>query len=212
MWPDSDETKELISRARSGDQAAASDLLERHREALRRLVGMRLDRAIQNRVDSSDVRARRADRGPPQVARLFAGSRAAVSSLAAADRSRPTNRRSSPASGYRPPERGSGTIAPDSIVCRSVRHGSGRALAGPAQLTPAAALLRQELALRFRAAIERLDEPDREIIEMRHGEQLSNQEVAQALGLSEPAAGMRYLRTVRRLRALLEEVPSTAGG
>ncbi|HEX5443764.1 MAG TPA: sigma factor-like helix-turn-helix DNA-binding protein, partial [Pirellulales bacterium] len=43
---------------------------------------------------------------------------------------------------------------------------------------------------------------------LRHFEQLSNQETAQALGLSEPAAGMRYLRAVRRLRALLNETSS----
>jgi RNA polymerase sigma-70 factor, ECF subfamily len=50
-----------------------------------------------------------------------------------------------------------------------------------------------------------LDETDREVILMRHVEQLSNQEVAQSLGLSEPAAGMRYLRAIRRLRPLLDE-------
>jgi len=46
------------------------------------------------------------------------------------------------------------------------------------------------------------------VILLRHFEQLSNQETAQVLGLSEPAAGMRYLRAVRRLRAMLNEAPS----
>ncbi len=46
---------------------------------------------------------------------------------------------------------------------------------------------------------------------MRHFEHLSNQEIAQALGLSEAAAGMRYLRAMRRLRALLQEAPSERG-
>ena len=40
---------------------------------------------------------------------------------------------------------------------------------------------------------------------MRHFEQLTNSEVAQSLGLSEPAAGMRYLRAMRRLRTLLAD-------
>jgi RNA polymerase sigma-70 factor (ECF subfamily) len=48
-----------------------------------------------------------------------------------------------------------------------------------------------------------LEEDDREVILMRHAEQLSNQEVATALGLTEATASMRYLRAVRRLRALL---------
>jgi RNA polymerase sigma-70 factor (ECF subfamily) len=48
-----------------------------------------------------------------------------------------------------------------------------------------------------------MDEGDREIIMMRHFEHLGNSEVAEALGLSAPAAGMRYLRAIRRLRELL---------
>jgi RNA polymerase sigma-70 factor (ECF subfamily) len=48
------------------------------------------------------------------------------------------------------------------------------------------------------------------MIIMRHYEQLSNQEIAQALSLSEPAASMRYLRAVRRLRELLAN-PSSPG-
>ena len=48
-----------------------------------------------------------------------------------------------------------------------------------------------------------LADDDREVILMRHHEQLSNQDVAAALELTEAAASMRYLRAVRRLRDLL---------
>jgi len=48
-----------------------------------------------------------------------------------------------------------------------------------------------------------MDEPDREILFMRHFEHLSNSEAANVLGLSEPAAGMRHLRALRRLRQVL---------
>ena len=48
-----------------------------------------------------------------------------------------------------------------------------------------------------------LVETDREILLMRHCEQLGNSEVAELLGLSQPAAGMRYLRALRRLRSVL---------
>ena len=71
------------------------------------------------------------------------------------------------------------------------------------ELTPAAAATQREMAKRVEAAITELGEQDGEIIIMRHYEQLSNQEVALALGLSEPAASMRYLRAVRRLREML---------
>src|SRR5262249_37311483 len=55
MWPDSSETQELLACARDGDAEARNRLLERHREALRRLVGLRLDRALQRRLDASDI-------------------------------------------------------------------------------------------------------------------------------------------------------------
>ena len=71
------------------------------------------------------------------------------------------------------------------------------------ELTPAAATIRRELEQRFLCALQELDEDDRDIIQMRHQEQLTNTEVAAALGLSQPAAGMRYLRAVRRLREVL---------
>jgi RNA polymerase sigma-70 factor (ECF subfamily) len=69
--------------------------------------------------------------------------------------------------------------------------------------TPATAAIRQELKKRFQAVLASLEEDDREIILMRHFEQLSNQEVAAALGLTEAAASMRHLRALRRLRTLL---------
>jgi len=75
-------------------------------------------------------------------------------------------------------------------------------------LTPAAEALREELQHRFRMALDDLDSVDREIILFRHFEQLSNSEAAQALGLSEAAVGMRHLRALRRLRAILGEAPS----
>ena len=72
-----------------------------------------------------------------------------------------------------------------------------------AELTPAASALRKEMEERFVLALEQLEEGDREIIIMRHFEHLGNSEVAEALGLTAPAAGMRYLRSIRRLRELL---------
>jgi RNA polymerase sigma-70 factor (ECF subfamily) len=69
--------------------------------------------------------------------------------------------------------------------------------------TPASAAIQQELERRLHTAIAGLNEDDREVILMRHFENLSNQEVAVELGLTEAAASMRYLRALRRLRAAL---------
>ncbi len=55
MWPDSQETQELLRKAEEGDAAAINNLMDRHRESLRQMVNMRMDRAIAGRVDASDV-------------------------------------------------------------------------------------------------------------------------------------------------------------
>ena len=70
-------------------------------------------------------------------------------------------------------------------------------------LTPAAKAIRHEMTLQTEAALELLPECDREVILMRHHEQLSNGEVAEGLGISVAAASMRYLRALKKLRSLM---------
>ena len=71
------------------------------------------------------------------------------------------------------------------------------------ELPPAAAATWHDLERRFADAVEQLEEADRQIVLLRHFEHLSTAEAAEVLGLSKPAAGMRYLRAMRRLRGLL---------
>ena len=212
MWPDPRDTQQLLNAVRSGDASAHDALWERHRAAVHRLVEMRLDRGIQTRVDVSDVvqeamveAHRRLDgylANAPLPFHLWLRRIAQDRMIDAHRRHRTAGRRSVD---YEQP-----------LPCADFSHQSALDLAGQIrdhrELTPAAALLQRELDLRFRTALVRLDDADREIVEMRNLEGLSNQETAQALGLSEPAAGMRYLRALRRLRALLDEAPSLSRG
>src|ERR1700737_4061121 len=55
MWPSSADTQELLAGAGRGEPEAVDRLLARHREPVRRMIGMRLDPAIARRVDASDV-------------------------------------------------------------------------------------------------------------------------------------------------------------
>ena len=55
MWPDSEETQKLLREAGEGDAQAINQLMDRHRNSLRQMVRMRLDRALAQRVDASDV-------------------------------------------------------------------------------------------------------------------------------------------------------------
>jgi RNA polymerase sigma-70 factor (ECF subfamily) len=68
---------------------------------------------------------------------------------------------------------------------------------------PLARLLRDELCARVQAILGRLATGDREILLLRHLEQLTSPESAEVLGISEEAAKKRYLRAVQRFRRLL---------
>ncbi len=209
MWPQSDQTQQLLDAARDGDVSAAGHLLNRHRDALRRMVEMRLDRRIQQRVDASDIvqevmieanrRLRTYLEDPAMPFHLWLRQMARDRIIDAHRRHR--------ASGKRSVDREQAMVAAKTLD-RSTVELAGQ-LCDP-ELTPAAAATMEELQRRFQIAIESMDDNDREIVLMRHFEQLSNQDVARTLGLTEPAASMRYLRAMRRLRKLLAE-PSDEG-
>jgi RNA polymerase sigma-70 factor (ECF subfamily) len=202
MWPDPSQTQEMLTQACQGEDAAAERLLTAHREPLRRLISLRLDPALAARVDASDVvqevllEAHR--RLPEYLAHpampfhLWLRHIAKDHIIDAHRRHRQAQRRS--LDREQP-------LVPALLADHSSYELAGQ-LVDP-ELTPASAAMRQELQRRLDAAIAELDEDDREIILLRHREQLANQDVAHALGLSEAAASMRYLRAVRRLRAAL---------
>lgn len=204
MWPDSDQTADLLAAAGDGNPGAVNRLLDRHREALRRMVELRMDQALRRRVDASDIvqdvlieaNRRLADYLANPVLPFHLWLR-----HIARDRVIDTHRR----------HRVAGKRSIDREQAQTGAAGLDRSsldliaqLRDP-EMTPAAAATWREMERRFFAALDQLDEHDREVLLMRHFEQLSNQEVATALGLSEPAAGMRYLRAMRRLRTLLAE-------
>lgn len=206
MWPETEKTQELLHGIQQGDPDAMNRLLERHRDAVRRLVQMRLDQRVQRRVDVSDVvqdvfveaNRRLADYvNLPQPMPFHLWLRQITQ-----DRIIDAHRRHR-ASAKRSVDREQHIAVPAGMDRSSIELAAQ--LVDP-ELTPAAAATQHEMAQRVEAAIAKLADQDAEIIVMRHYEHLTNQEIAVALELSEPAASMRYLRAVRRLRELLGEV------
>jgi RNA polymerase sigma-70 factor (ECF subfamily) len=68
--------------------------------------------------------------------------------------------------------------------------------------------IRLEINIRLQDAINAMDPLDREVLALRHFEQLSPSETAQVLGIKEKAAGMRYVRALRRLKEILSTLES----
>jgi len=202
MWPDADKTQELLKSADAGNHDAVNALLERHREAVQRMVRMRLDRGIAARVDASDIvqdvmleasqrLSEYVRNGESMPFHLWLRQLARDRMIDAYRKHRAAQRRS---------------VDREKRLDAQFSDRSSLNLAAQIQdreLTPAAAMVRRELEQRFLLALDDLNEDDRDMIQMRHQEHLSNSEVAQALGLSAAAAGMRYLRALRKLRDVL---------
>jgi RNA polymerase sigma-70 factor (ECF subfamily) len=210
MWPDTTETQELLISAGKGEAAAVDRLLDRHREALRNMIRARMDQKLARRVDASDVvqdvlleasqRLNDYIRDPKLPFGLWLRQMAQDRIIDLHRRHRVARRRSLD----REQQRAAPSADQSSLELAAQ-------LRDP-KLTPAAATLRKELHERFVEAIDRLDDEDREILLMRHFEQLSNSEAAELLGLSQPAAGMRHLRALRRLREILGESAEDESG
>ncbi len=210
IWPNGDQTSVLLTAAKGGDDQAVNRLLEKHRGPVRRLVELRLDRKVQQRVDVSDVvqdvmveASGRLDKYLQEPAMAFHLWLRQI----AWDRIIDTYRRHR-VSAKRNMDREQSMSVPAGQD-QSTLELAGR-LCDPA-LTPSAAATQRELTRSVETAITQLNDQDREVILMRHYEHLSNLEIAEALSLNPPAASMRYLRAVRRLRQLLEVTADQAG-
>lgn len=196
---DSEETRGLLQQARDGDAHALEHLFARHRAYLHRMIELRLDPALRPRVDPSDVvqeahleanrRIRNYLREPPLSFRLWLRQIAYDRLLMLRRRHLGAARRA---------------------VRREVALPDHSSLVLARQLltadaSPLEASVQRELAERVRNALLALAEADREILLLRNYEGLSNQEVAQVLGLTSSNASQRYGRALLRLRQFLVE-------
>jgi RNA polymerase sigma-70 factor (ECF subfamily) len=211
MDSNSAESVRLIRRARSGDAAALDELFARHRGRLRRMVEMRLDRRLQGRIDPSDViqdayvdATRKLDdylRDPRLP--LFLWLR-----LVVGERLMKLHRQHIGAQ-----MRDAGREV--SLYREALPTASSAALA--AQLlgkytSSTQAVVRAERLLRLQEALNALDPIDREILSLRHFEELTRAEAAQALGIEEAAAAKRYVRALKRLKDTLAGMPGGLAG
>jgi RNA polymerase sigma-70 factor (ECF subfamily) len=204
------DTARLLEQARAGDQAALNELFGRNRARLRRMVELRLDRRLQSRIDASDVvqeayvdAVRRLDEYLRQANYpLFLWLRQIVG-----ERLLKLHR-------YH-----LGTRMRDAELEVSIYRGAfpaATSAALAAQLlgkhtSPTQAAVRAERMLRLQEALNSLDPMDREVLTLRHFEDLSLAETARSLEIQEAAAAKRYIRALKRLKATLASMPGGFG-
>jgi len=199
----------LLERAAGGDLDAWGALLAQHAERLRRVASFRLHPQLLGRIDAADAvqetfvaaTQRRAEFFKESGRSLFLWLRWMVEMTLLAlhrhhlDAQMRDPRREQSFGG------GGGGNAADATR-----------LSLAAQLTcgvtgPATAAGREELHARLTEALNRMDATDREVLALRHYEQLTSAEAAEVLGIQERAAAKRYGRALERLRDLLAEMP-----
>jgi RNA polymerase sigma-70 factor (ECF subfamily) len=200
----------LLRRARAGDAGAWGSLLMKHEPRLMRMVAFRLDARLHGRVDAADVvqeafaaaAEHRDDFFRVADLPLFLWLRGVVGNklLEIHRHHLGTKRRDAgrdiPL--YRP--------SPDETSASLAVHLSAHVT------RPSVAAARDEACATLRKALDGMEETDREVLAMRHFEQLTNAEAAQVLGIQERAAAKRYLRALKRLKDILAEMPGGLTG
>jgi RNA polymerase sigma-70 factor (ECF subfamily) len=202
----SGDTDQLLQRVAQGNREELGPLLEQHRQRLRRMVALRLDRRLQGRVDASDViqeafleasvRLPEYLREPSMSfflwLRFLTGQKVmALHRQHLGAQMRDAGREVSLYRGALP-ETSSAALA---------AHLMGH------DTRPSEAAMRAEMKVRLQEALNSMDPLDREVVALRHLEQLSTAETAQVLNITEAAAGKRYIRALKRLKEILLSMP-----
>jgi RNA polymerase sigma-70 factor (ECF subfamily) len=201
MTCDPDASGPLMDRIHAGDRHALGEFFARHRSRLLKMVGLRLDRRLRGRLDPDDVL---------QEAFLDAARR--LGEYAADPRMPPflwlrflTMQRLVALHRLHLGVQGRDAGREVSLFHGSLPAADSRSLA--AQLlgrltTPSRAAIRAETQIRIQEALDAMDPIDREILALRHFEELNNGEAAAVLGIHKAAASNRYVRALRRLKQI----------
>jgi RNA polymerase sigma-70 factor (ECF subfamily) len=208
MPSDTDLSDEVIDRLRGGDDGELAEQFSRFRKRLKRMVEFRMDSRLRGRVDPSDVlqdaylAARKRLKNfldHPEVS-LFVWLRSVtIQRLIDTHRRHLITKRRDVAREVRFEAVGLNASTSASMAEWLVGH-----LTSPSQLVQRAELLEQ-----LKQTLDGMEPIDREILVLRHFEELTNSEIAEVLQISPAAASNRYVRALTRLHTRLAEVPGS---
>lgn len=200
------EEQELIQRVVDGDENALAELFSQHHDRLWRMVNFRMDPRLHGRVDADDVLqeawlsvVQRIDHFLSDASRsIFVWFRLITSqTLIDIHRRHLGTQKRNAAMEFSINRGWSAESTSFSLSFHLLGH-----LTSPTQ-----AALREELSQQLRTALSSMQEIDREVLALRHFEQLSNRESALILGISDQAASDRYMRALGRLKGVLNALP-----
>lgn len=204
MGSSHDDTGELLERAGRGEPDAVDRLLERYRQRLQQMVAVRMDRRLASRIDASDVvqeaLAEAANRLLDYLRRRPLPFYLWLRQIAW-QRLADLSRRHLAAERRAVGREAFSQVQLSDASAMQLAHGmiwSGT--------SPSGRLRREEQKRLVRAALARLEPADREVLVLRHLEQLSTSEVAAVLKIAEPTVRYRHRRALERLADSLAEI------
>jgi RNA polymerase sigma-70 factor, ECF subfamily len=202
MRADPSDIEDLVKRAASGDPGSWAELMKRYRSRLRRMVSFRLDPRLQGRLDPSDVvqdvcleawqHLGSYEKQPD--APFFLWLRAVAGHKLADLHRHHITARMRDARREVSLDHGSLRVATSAALAAQLLGHSTR---------PSEAAVRAERKVQLQTALDAMDPIDREVLALRHFEQLTVSETARVLDIKVKAAGMRYVRALRRLKEIL---------
>jgi RNA polymerase sigma-70 factor (ECF subfamily) len=209
MADSANESAGLLDRLKSGDDQALATLFAGHRDRLLRLVEFRLDARLRGRVEAEDVlqeayldAAKRMHHFAEDTSTsFFIWLRMVVTQTLINVHRRHL--------GAQMRDVGREIVTRGAPFSRATSFSLAAGLLGRFT-SPTLAARRAEMVERIRAALEDMDPIDREVLALRHFEELTNSEVAEELGIQPKAASIRYVRALRRLKDLLGGIPGFA--
>jgi RNA polymerase sigma-70 factor, ECF subfamily len=202
-------TEELERRLRTGNAEALAELLSRERERLWRIVHFRLAEPLRGRLGPEDVLQEvfvAASQRLPHYAKSPATSPFIWLRMIVNQTLVDLHRQHLGAQ-MRDAAR---EVSLDNVPYAQATSASVAIQLVGAFTSPSSAAARADALSLVQAAIEQMDPIDREVLALRHFEELSNSEVAETLGIEQKAASIRYIRALRRLKEILAEVPDLA--
>lgn len=211
MMSVAEQSATLIERVRSGDGAALGELFTLYRDRLWGMLYVRLDRRLASRLSPDDVLqeafldvARRIDEhlANPEVPFYVWLRFLTLQRMQMLQRAHLGAKKRNPARQV--------SLQGDGAVPASSESMAGQLVSR--MTSPSQAAIRRELQDKLRAALDEMDPLDREVLALRHFEELGNNEVAEVLGISKEAASKRHMRALRRLKGMLSEVSGTSSG
>jgi RNA polymerase sigma-70 factor (ECF subfamily) len=203
--------EELDRRLRGGDAQALAELFSRERERLWRIVQFRLAEPLRGRLEPDDV-LQEAFLAANQRLKHYADSPATSPFIwvrMILNQTLIDLHRQHLGAQKRDAAR---EVSLDGAPYAQATSASVAIQLIGAFTSPSGAAARADVLGLVQTAIEQMDPTDREVLALRHFEELSNSEVAETLGIEQKAASIRYIRALRRLKEILAQVPDLSNG